>query len=88
MGEYSEAFVAFDVAKAKHAMAIADGGRGGEVRFLGEVANTPAAVERLIGKLAGRDEKLHVCYEAGPTGYGCIVRLWRSGTPAWWSHQP
>jgi hypothetical protein len=28
------------VAKTKHAVAIADGGRGSEVRFLGEVANT------------------------------------------------
>ena len=54
MGEYSEAFVAFDVAKTKHAVAIADGGRGSEVRFLGDVANTPAAVERLIRKLGGR----------------------------------
>src|SRR5688572_30828513 len=70
MGEYSEAFVAFDVSKTKHAVAIADGGRGSEVRFLGEVANTPAAVERLIRQLAGRYGKLHICYEAGPTGYG------------------
>jgi transposase len=70
MAEYSEASVAFDVAKTKHAAAIADGGRGGEVRFLGEVANTPAAVERLIRKLASRYAKLHICYEAGPTGYG------------------
>jgi transposase len=28
------------------------------------------AVERLIRKLAGRYSKLHICYEAGPTGYG------------------
>jgi len=34
-GEYGEAFVAFDVSKTKHAVAIADGGRGGEVQFLG-----------------------------------------------------
>jgi len=52
---------------------FADGGRGNEVRFLGEVANTPAAVEGLIRKLAGRYGKLHICYEAGPTGY----RLYR-----------
>ena len=70
MGEYSEAFVAFDVSKTKHAVAIADGGRGNEVRFLGEVANTRAAAERLIRKLAGRYGKLHFCYETGPTGYG------------------
>ena len=29
MEEYSEAFVAFDVAKRKHALAIAEGGRAG-----------------------------------------------------------
>lgn len=70
MGEYSEAFVAFDTSKTKHAVAIADGGRGSEVRFLGEVSSSPEAVERLIRKLAGRYGKLHFCYEAGPTGYG------------------
>ena len=59
----------------KHAVAIADGGRGSEVRFLGEVANTPAAVERLIGKLSGRYGKLHICYEAGPTGYGLYRQI-------------
>lgn len=51
MGEYSKAFVAFDVAKKKHAVAIAEGGRTGEVRFVGEVENSPAAIERTIKKL-------------------------------------
>lgn len=37
MGEYSEAFVAFDVTKKKHVVAIAEGGRTGEVRFVGDV---------------------------------------------------
>jgi len=75
MGEYSEAFVAFDTAKVKHAVAIADGERGGEVRFLGDVASLPATVERLVRKLAGRYSKLHFCYEAGPTGYGLYRQL-------------
>ena len=35
MGKYSESFRGFDVAKKKHAIAIAEGGRTGEVRFLG-----------------------------------------------------
>ena len=87
MGQYSEAFVAFDVAKMKHAVAIADGGRGGEVRFLGEVANAPAAIERLIRKLAGRYGKLHFCHEAGPTATGCTARLRLSGILAWWSRR-
>src|SRR6202163_3088771 len=70
MKQYSEAFVGFDTAKKKHAVAIADVGREGEIRYLGEIDSSPAAVERMIRKLAGRYEKLHVCYEAGPTGYG------------------
>jgi transposase len=75
MGEYSEAFVAFDTSKTKHAVAIADGGRGGEVRFLGDISSSPAAMERLIRKLAGRYGKLHFCYEAGPTGYGLYRQI-------------
>ena len=70
MGEYSGTFVAFDVAKTKHAVAVAEPGRNGEVRFLGEVENAPARIERLIKKLAARHGKLQVCFEAGPTGYG------------------
>ena len=57
MAEYSEAFVAFDVAKMKHAVAIAEGGRVGEVRFLGEVENRPATIERTIKKLAKRYDR-------------------------------
>jgi transposase len=70
MGEDHEAFVAFDVAKLKHAVAIAEGGREGEIRFFGEIENRPATIERMIKKLAGKYDRLHVCFEAGPTGYG------------------
>jgi transposase len=70
MGKHSEVFVAFDVAKRKHAVAIAEGGRTGEVRFLGEVENSPLPIARTIKRLAERHDRLHVCFEAGPTGYG------------------
>jgi len=70
MKEYSEAFIGFDTAKKKHAVAIADVGRKGEIRYLGEIDSSPLMIERMIRKLAGRYEKLHFCYEAGPTGYG------------------
>jgi transposase len=53
MGKYSEAFVAFDVAKKKHAIAIAERGRTGEVRLLGDVENSPLPLERTIKKRAG-----------------------------------
>jgi len=51
-------------------VAVADGGRTGEVRFLGEIENKPAAIERTIRKLGKRYSRLHFCFEAGPTGYG------------------
>jgi len=75
MGEYSQAFVAFDTSKTKHAVAIAESGRRGEVRFLGDIASSPARVERLIRKLAERYDKLYFCYEAGPTGYGLYRQI-------------
>jgi transposase len=79
MEEYSGAFVAFDVAKTKHAVAIAEPGRTGEVRFLGEVENTPARIERTMKKLAARYGRLQVCFEAGPTGYGLYRQIQELG---------
>jgi hypothetical protein len=52
MDHHSVAYVGFDTSKTKHAVAVAEGGREGEVRYLGEIEATPAAVERLLGKLA------------------------------------
>jgi transposase len=79
MGNYSGTFVSFDVAKTKHAVAIAESGRAGEVRFIGEIENTPATIERAVKKLAGRYGRLHVCYEAGPTGYGLYRQIQELG---------
>jgi transposase len=75
MGQYNEVFVAFDVAKKKHAIAIAEGGRAGEVRLLGDVENSPLPIERMIKRLAERYERLHFCFEAGPTGYGLYRQI-------------
>ena len=72
-----EAYVALDVAKLKNAVAIAEGGRSGEVRYLGEIASTAAATHALVAKLAQKYERLTFCYEAGPTGYG-LYRLIKS----------
>src|SRR6266702_4362540 len=70
MADYSEAFVGLDTSKLRNAVAIADSGRGGEVRFFGEIENTPVATAKLVRKLAAKYERLTFCYEAGPTGYG------------------
>src|ERR1700687_888907 len=75
MSEHSEAFVAFDTSKLRNAVAIAEGGRDGEVRFFGEIENGTEATAKLVRKLAGKYERLTFCYEAGPTGYGLYRQI-------------
>jgi len=75
MGKHSEVFVAFDVAKKKHAVAIAEGGRTGEVRFLGEIENSPGPIERTIKRLADRSGPLHDGIRALSPGQGARPRL-------------
>ena len=77
MGHHSEAFVGIDTSKLRNAVAIAEGGRCGEVRFLGEFPATEAAVRKLVAKLAEKYRHLTFCYEAGPTGYW-LYRLIKS----------
>ena len=66
MEKHSEVFVAFDVAKKKHAVAIAEGGRQGEVRFLGDVENSPLPIEKTIKRLATRYGQLRARLEGLP----------------------
>jgi transposase len=75
VSNHSEVFVAFDTSKLRNAVAIAEAGRSGEVRFLGEIDNTGAATAKLVGKLAAKYERLTLCYEAGPTGYGLYRQI-------------
>ena len=75
MGDHSEVFVAFDTSKLRNSVAIAEAGRTGEVRFFGEIDNTPAATEKLVRKLAAKYRRLTFCYEAGPTGYGLYRQI-------------
>jgi len=77
MEHHSEVFVALDTAKLRNAVAIADAGRNGEVRYLGEIDNSEAETGKLVTKLARKYARLTFCYEAGPTGYG-LYRLIKS----------
>jgi transposase len=70
-----EVFVGIDVAKLRNAVAIADAGRNGEIRYVGEFDASPENMTRLIRKLAAKHDKLHFCYEAGPTGYGLYRQI-------------
>ena len=75
MSDHNEAYVAFDTSKLRNAVALADAGRAGEVRFLGEIENTASAVAKLVRKLAAKHGRLTFCYEAGPTGYGLYRQI-------------
>ena len=70
MGDDTEIFVGIDVAKVRNAMAIADGERGGEVRFLGEVDSSEESMRRVVKRIAAKHRCVQLCYEAGPTAYG------------------
>ena len=70
MDEDRTVCVGLDTHKAKIAVAVAEPGRAGEVRFRGEIANRPEAVRGLIERLDAKHGRLRVCYEAGPCGYG------------------
>ena len=53
MADYREAFIGIDVAKLRNAIAIADSGREGEVRFFGEVDASVTSMRR-VGRVPGR----------------------------------
>ncbi|HEV2619234.1 MAG TPA: hypothetical protein VGU23_04775 [Acidobacteriaceae bacterium] len=59
-----------DVSKSRNAVAVAEGGGNGEIRYLREVDNTLEATRKLAAKLGAQYERPEFCYEAGPTGYG------------------
>lgn len=70
MRKLAEAFIGIDAAKARNAVAIAEESRDGEIRYLGEFDASPDSMRRVVQRLASKYERLHFCYEAGPTGYG------------------
>jgi transposase len=67
MRQSTEVFVGIDVAKSRDAVAITDGERGGEVRYLGEIDASAESMRRFVKRLASKDDYVHFCYEAGQT---------------------
>ena len=72
-------YVGLDVHKDGIVVAVAEGGLRSEVRDYGRIANTPAALQRLVGKLGHKGVELRFCYEAGPCGYGIQRQLSAAG---------
>lgn len=68
-------YVGLDVHKDTTVVAVAEGGRDGEVRLYGTISSDLGALEKVLRKLGGEGVTLHVVYEAGPTGYVVYRRL-------------
>lgn len=84
MKKLGEAFIGIDAAKARNAVAVADEGRDSEIRYLREFDASPEAMRRVVQKLAAKYERLHFCYDAGPTGYGLHRLIASLGHSCWW----
>jgi len=62
-------YVGLDVHKDSISIAIADEGRGGDVRVYGKIANNYDQINKAMRKLISQNSKLRCVYEAGPCGY-------------------
>jgi transposase len=69
--DHIEAFIGIDTSKLRNAIAIAEGGRGGEVRYVGKIDSADAATRKPVSKLAVKYRSLTFATRLGRPGMGC-----------------
>jgi hypothetical protein len=65
-------YIGLDVHKATVSVAVAEGGRFGEIRQIGVFANRADVLTKMAGRLVRPGRRLSFCYEAGPAAMACI----------------
>jgi transposase len=68
-------YIGLDVHKLSISVAVAEDGRDGIIRFVGDIPNTPTDVAKLAKRLSKDNHKLEFCYEAGCCGYGVYRQI-------------
>ena len=72
-------FVGLDIRATTIAVALAHGGKQGEVIEHKEIANTSCAIKAFATKLTRTGLDLRFCYEAGPHGFAIYQQLIDAG---------
>jgi hypothetical protein len=85
MDQHSSLFVGLDVSKLKIAVAVADGMRGGEVRFYGDIASDRTSVSAIVEKLASEELCSTFAMRLARPVTNFIAYLPRWATTVWWS---
>ena len=77
----STVYVGLDVHKESITGAYAVG--MGDVELLGKTGTMKADIDRLCKRLQSKARRVHVVYEAGPSGYGLTVNSSTKDSTAW-----
>src|SRR5512143_3279314 len=77
--KHSIIFCGLDVHKDSITIALADGGRNGEIRSHGTISSDMASLDKAIRKFRRSGVELRFVYEAGPCGYEIYRHLIAQG---------